>query len=81
MINDQINHPAIKGSSVVGAWLVGMTWGERASMVAFFYTVLLIIDWFWKRFVKPLLIRRGVIKGKPLDFMDTTGNAPLDDKA
>lgn len=77
MKDDQINHPVLKAVSVGVAWLGGMTWGELASMLASIYTGLLIIDWLWKRWLKPLAIRRGWIKGVPRNFMDSTGRGTL----
>lgn len=77
MRDDQVNHPIFKVASVGAAWFAGMTWGELASMMACGYTLLLIVDWFWKRFGKTLAIRRGWIKGRPRDFMDSTGRDDL----
>lgn len=72
-----VTHPVLKVASVGMAWLAGMTWGERASMMAAGYTALLIIDWFWKRLGKPLAIRRGWITGKPRPFMEVTDRGDL----
>lgn len=77
-MNDDIKHPAIKGASVGLAWLWGMTWGELASMLAAFYTGCLIIEWLWKRLLKPLAQRRGWIAGPRREFLDSTGAVPLD---
>lgn len=77
MNDDRINHPVLKVTSVGLAWLGGMTWGEIASMLAALYTLCMITDWLWKRFGKPLAIRRGWMKGKPRDFMDSTGRGGL----
>ena len=46
-------------------------------MAAFLYTCCLLVEWLWKRVLKPLAQRRGWIKGKPREFLDSTGNAPL----
>lgn len=80
MNNNEVSHPLLKASSVGAAWLGGMTWGEVASMLASAYTLLLIIDWWWKRFGKALFQRLGVIKGRRRDWMDTTGDMPFDEK-
>lgn len=77
MKDDQVTHPMLKGASVGLAWFAGMSWGEVASMLAAIYTLLLITDWFWKRFLKAIAIRKGWIKGKPRAFMDSTGTTPL----
>lgn len=76
--NGGVHHPVLKGISVVMVWVAGMSWGERASMVAFGYTCLLIFEWFWKMFWKPLFIRWGWIKGRPRGFMESTDRVPLD---
>lgn len=75
--DDQTTHPVLRVASVGGALLAGMTWGERASMLAAGYTALLIFEWFYRRFIKPYLIRTGRMKGKPRPFMDTTGRGDL----
>lgn len=77
-MNDDVKHPVIKAASgtVLAVWS-DMSWGERAQMAAFLYTLCLLIEWLWKRVLKPLAQRRGWIKGKPREFLDSTGNAPL----
>ena len=77
---DEIKHPVIKAASgsLVGAW-AAMSWGERAQMAAFLYTMALLVEWLWKRLLKPLAQRRGWVRGKPRDFLDSTGHADLDD--
>ena len=77
-MNDDIKHPVAKGISAGAIFLGGMTWGELASMLAALYTLCLLIEWAWKRLFKPLLQSRGWIKGRPRDFLDSTGAAPLD---
>jgi hypothetical protein len=37
-------------------------WGNIASMAAVFYTLLLITEWFWKKFWRPLFVRQGWMK-------------------
>lgn len=73
----KVNHPGLKLASVGVVWIGSMTWGEIASMLAAGYTLLLIVDWLWKRLGRPYALRRGWIKGRPLDFMDTTGRVDL----
>jgi len=52
-----------KGASVWAA--VGITsWSEAAAAAAFCYTVILICEWVWKRLLRPMLERRGVIAPK-----------------
>lgn len=77
-MNDEVKHPVLKAASVGAAWLGGMTWGEFASMLASIYTSLLIIEWLWKRWGKPLAIRRGWMRGTPRNFMDSSARAELD---
>lgn len=78
-MTDDIKHPVIKAASgtVVGAW-AAMSWGERAQMAAFVYTMALLVEWLWKRLLKPLAQRRGWIAGPRREFLDSTGAAPLD---
>jgi len=76
-MTDDIKHPVAKVASAGAVFLGGMTWGEVASMLAALYTACLIIEWLWKRVLKPLAQRRGWIKGKPREFLDSTGSAPL----
>lgn len=79
-MNDDIKHLPAKAASVGLAWMGGMTWGELASMLAAIYTGCLMVEWVWKRLLKPLAQRRGWIKpkGRPAEFLDSTGAAPLD---
>lgn len=81
-MNDDIKHPAVKAASAVGVLAGSMSWNEIAAMLAALYTACLIIEWLWKRLLKPLAQRRGWIKvkGKPREFLDSTGAAPLGDK-
>ena len=76
MTDTEVKHPVVKGASVLLAWATGMTWGEFASMLAAVYTLLLIVDWFWKRIGRPLAVRRGWVKGSR-GFMETTDRASL----
>lgn len=81
MNEEQIKHPVLKVASsigtAVGAPLMPRTWSEAAAMLSAILTALFIIEWLWKRLVKPLAIRRGWVKGKPRDFMDTTRTGDL----
>lgn len=54
--DDQISHPVVKFASAVVVWATSLTWGERAQVAAFAYTMLLIFDWFWRRILRPWLI-------------------------
>jgi len=78
MTDDTIKHPVAKAASAGVVFLGGMTWGEVASMLATIYTACLIIEWLWKRLLKPAAQARGWIAGKRREFLDSTGAAPLD---
>jgi hypothetical protein len=59
-----VSHPVIK---IITAWLAayGITsWGDAASVVAFAYTVLLLVDFVWKKVGRAAFERRGWIKRK-----------------
>jgi hypothetical protein len=63
-MNDQVsvNSPIMKIISALG--FVGITsWSEFASACAAIYTLLLISEWVWKKFVRPAFIRRGIVAG------------------
>lgn len=53
--------PAIK---IASAWTaVAVTsWADFAAMLAAFYTLLLIFEWFWKKFGRPILEARGWLR-------------------
>lgn len=68
--HDTVAAPAIK---IVTAWAaVGITsWAEAASALAALYTLLLIIEWLWKRLARPFCERRGWVKRKLRRRSDT----------
>lgn len=41
------------------------SWQEAAAAAATVYSLLLICDWFWKRFWRPALERAGVLAPRP----------------
>ncbi len=42
---------------------VGITsWADAAAAAAFFYSLLLITEWFWKKFWRDIFIRNGWFK-------------------
>lgn len=51
-------------AKIASAWaLIGITsWSEAAAFTAFVYTSCLLLEWVWKKVIKPVLIERGVIK-------------------
>lgn len=81
-MTDDIKHPVAKVASAGLVFLGGMTWGEVASMLAALYTACLVTEWAWKRVLKPMAQRMGwiAIKGRPREFLDSTGAVPLDEK-
>lgn len=79
-MNDDIKHAPAKVVSAVGVFFGSMTWGEIAQMMAALYTGCLILEWIWKRLLKPLAQRWGLIQGKRAEFLDSTGAAPLGEK-
>lgn len=57
-----VSHWPAKVLSAILAALIPGSWSEAAAMAAFFYSFLLISEWFWKRFWRPLLERHGILK-------------------
>ena len=62
--NDQatVAAPVIK---IITAWTAAIglkTWGDVASMLAAAYTALLILEWFWKKFWRPIFVARGWVR-------------------
>lgn len=53
-------------AKVSTAWAaVGITsWADAASALAFFYTLVLLIEWLWKKAVRPFCENRGWVKRK-----------------
>lgn len=51
-------------AKIASAWAaVGITsWADAASALAFLYTLCLLGDFWWKRFLRPFLEDRGIIK-------------------
>lgn len=70
-------------AKTVSAWIaVGISsWQDVASILAAFYTFLLVFEWFWSKFWRPLLERNGYLqprkrKRKDDDSVDSK-TAPL----
>lgn len=51
----------ITATKIGTAWAaVGITsWADAASALAFCYTLLLLLEWVWKRLARPFAERRG----------------------
>lgn len=89
-----IKHPVAKAASAIGTGATvkaaeaavspeaAAVWtlGDMASLAALVYSLCLLIEWLWKRVLKPIAQRRGWVKpkGRPAEFLDSTGAAPLD---
>lgn len=60
------NNPHIenKAEKIISLWaVIGVTsWAEFASFLGAVYSLLLISEWCWKRFVKDFLIRQGWLR-------------------
>lgn len=67
------------GASIVITYFASMSPTQLAASFAAFLNFLLIIDWFWKRFWRPLAIRRGWIKlrKREEEFMAPTDKGDL----
>lgn len=59
--NISVSAPGVK---IVSAWVaVGITsWTEAAAATAMFYSLLLIGEWFWKKFWRDFFVRLGWLK-------------------
>lgn len=60
--NVSVDAPVMK---VATAWMAAIgiaSWSDFAAMLAAFYSLLLIFEWFWKKFWRPFLEDRGYIK-------------------
>lgn len=60
-MDDTVKHPIAKLVSVPFALAGGLSWGDIASMLAAGYTALLILDFVWVKWVRPMLRDRGYI--------------------
>lgn len=63
-MNDTQISVAQGGAKIASAWAaVGLTsWADVASALAALYTVILIFEWVWKKFLRPGLETKGYIK-------------------
>jgi hypothetical protein len=61
MNDTTVSAPAVK---IVSAWaLVGITsWADAAAALAAVYSLILILEWFWKKFTRPFLERKGIVR-------------------
>lgn len=58
---DEMLSPLIK---IVAAWgAIGITsWSDASYFLAACLSFVLLLDWFWKRIWRPLLVRLGILK-------------------
>lgn len=65
-VADQAARELTRGATYE-TWLFinSIPWGTVSAIAAAFYTSLLIVEWFWKKFWRPLFERRGWLKPKP----------------
>ena len=60
-----VDHPVLK---IFSAWLLALglkSWSDVAAALAAFYSLLLITEWFWRKFWRPMLEARGIIQPRP----------------
>lgn len=60
-----VDHPVLK---IFTAWLFALglkSWSDVAAALAAFYSLLLISEWFWRKFWRPMLEEHGVLKPRP----------------
>lgn len=61
-MDDQIKHPWLKAITALAAGFGVSSWSDFAAFVAAVYTLVLMAEWFWKKFWRPLLERHGIVK-------------------
>lgn len=59
--DNTVGMPAVKLASVWGAVAV-TSWADLAAMLAAIYTLILIGEWFFKKFIRPFCERHGWMK-------------------
>lgn len=69
-VQSTVSAPVVK---VVSVWAaVGFTsWSDVAAFLAAVYSLLLILDWVWKKFGRPIAEDRGWVKRKKRRADDT----------
>ena len=79
---------AVKASNTFAEWCAAVgihNWGEASQAAAWFLSVCLIGDFFWKRFFRKYAERRWPNRfprrrKRRSDFVDSSDHAPLGDK-
>ena len=57
--NVSVGHPIMKLATAWGAVLGFNSWGEVAAALAGFYSLLLILEWFYRRFWRDIFVKWG----------------------
>lgn len=59
-----VQNQVVKVVTVWGA--IGITsWTDAAAAIAFLYSLVLLLEWFWKKVFRPMGISRGWLKPLP----------------
>lgn len=79
MSADATSRAKIDTAKATSAWLgVGVAsstdWTQLASMLAALYTALLIVEWIWRRLLRPLAEDRGWVKRRRRRASDRDGD-------
>lgn len=53
------------------------SWGDVAAMLAALYSLVLIIEWVWKRIARPIAEAHGWVAPRKRHRIDTTGHGDL----
>lgn len=62
------------GSAWLGVGLASSTdWAQIASMLAALYTLLLIVEWLWRKLLRPVAEARGWVKRRKRRASDRDG--------
>lgn len=70
--------PAHPAAMEAANHIATLPWDKMAQAAAFIYSVCLFIEWLWKRILKPYAQRKGWVGGRRRDFLDSTGETPLE---
>lgn len=65
-----VDYPVVKSATALGGAgiakymaSIGITsWGDAAAAMAFAYSAVLFLEWWWRKAIRPCLERRGWIK-------------------
>lgn len=78
MNNDTtIHHAGAKFAAAFGVFATIEWWTNVGKVCGALLSLALLTEWVWKKLIKPLAIKRGWRKGKPRDFLESTGKGDL----